>query len=246
MLINPFLKHRKNLKKIAASKASKASKVKKSGASKNDTSQNLPKLFKMVIDDLRRIKKTAKDKRGALKNRIINKYKETLDKQCEEQSWTGNIFIFWNIIWNFDVGHFDEAWRLAKLGFKRDLTADDNFFQRPFATVIGDTIYHWAQERFTNKLPISPILSEFIDLMDDGLDVSPLTHAKLLKLQGINISDDEPEAALSYLQKATELDPKIGVKGKINVLKARLQEEQQDGQQDGQPEEQQDGQPEEQ
>jgi hypothetical protein len=113
---------------------------------------------------------------------------------------------------------------LAQLGFERGLTVDKNVFQRTFATIIADTIYEWAQEIYDNEQSSSPILQELVLMIeaDDGLNINSLIHAKLLKLQGIMITDDNPQLALTYFEKATELVPKIGVKGRMDVIKKEL------------------------
>ena len=218
---NIFAKHRAKIaaKTTKATKAAKASKV--SAENKNSVSTTLQQLFKLVLEDIKRLKDTARENRDAVKMQIISKYKSSFKDQCLEQSWTGNLFIFWNIIWRFDVGNFTEGWRLAQLGFERGLTADKQVFQRTFATLIAETIYEWAQENYDKEQSPSPILQELVLMIEarDGLTINPVVHAKLLKLQGIIITDDNPQMALTYFEKATELMPKIGVKGRMDAVK---------------------------
>lgn len=226
-MMNIFAKHRAKIaaKAIKAIKATKATKADKAPARSQDSvSTTLQQLFTLVAGDVKRLKDTAREKRDALKMKLIAKYQPSFEDQCLEQSWTGNLFIFWNIIWRFDVGNFTEGWRLAQLGFERGLTADKQVFQRTFATIIADTIYEWAQAIYDNEQAPSPILQELVLMIeaDDGLNINSTIHAKLLKLQGIIITTDNPQMALTYFEKATELMPRIGVKGRMEALKKEL------------------------
>ncbi len=228
-MMNIFAKHRAKIaaKPTKAAKATKATKAGKAPAGSQDSvTKTLQQLFTLVAGDVKRLKDTAREKRDALKMQLIAKYQVSFEKQCLEQSWTGNLFIFWNIIWRFDVGNFTEGWRLAQLGFKRGLTADKTIFQRTFATIIADTIYEWAQATYDNEQAPSPILQELVFMIeaDDGLNINSTIHAKLLKLQGIIITNNNPQLALTYFEKATELVPRIGVKGRMDALKKQLKE----------------------
>lgn len=219
-----FAKHRTKIASQPA-KVAKASAQKQDNA-KTSTSTTLQQLFKLVLDDVKRLKDTAKGRRDALKMQLIAKYQTSFDEQCVEESWTGNLFIFWNILWRFDVGNFTDGWKLAILGFERSLTADKEVFKRSFTTIIADTIYEWAQDTYDKEQSPSPILQELVIMIEtpDGLNIHPAVHSKLLKLQGIIITDDDPQLALTYFEKATELAPKIGVKGRMDKIKKELKE----------------------
>ena len=218
---NIFAKHRA---KIAAQNTKTAKTAKTTKSAKTAKHTTLQQLFKLVAGDVGRLKDTAREKRDGLKMRLISKYQASFDDQCQELSWTGNLFIFWNILWRFDIGNFTDGWRLAKLGFKRGLTADSNVFQRTFATIIADTIYEWAQDAYDNEQAPSPILAELVLMIEteDGLGINSTIHAKLLKLHAIIITDDEPELALAYFEKATSLSTRIGVKGRMIAIKEQL------------------------
>ncbi|BAS67620.1 phage terminase small subunit [Bathymodiolus septemdierum thioautotrophic gill symbiont] len=219
--MNIFAQHRaRNASKTTVKKAP----PEEHGEVKNNITKTLQQLFKLVLDDVKRLKDTEKSKRDGLKIQLISKYQDSLDEQCAEESWTGNLFIFWNILWRFDVGNFTDGWKLALLGFERGLTADKEVFKRNFPTIIADTIYEWAQDTYDNEESESPILAELISMLEtaDGLNIHPAVHSKLLKLQAILITKDNPKLALTYFEKATELAPKIGVKGRMDDIKKRL------------------------
>jgi len=210
--------------KTSAAKTSAAKTSAAKTSAKDSISMTLQQLFKLLLDDVKLLKETATEKRDGLKKQFITKYQDSLNEQMTEQSWTGNLFIFWNIIWRFDIGDFNEGWRLAKLGFERGLTSD-KIFKRTFATIIADIIFEQAQSAYENDKDPSPILQEMLLMIEapNSLNIHPVVHSKILRLQGIIItSDRQARLALTYFEKATELAPKIGLKGRIDKLKKQL------------------------
>lgn len=180
-------------------------------------------IFELILGDVRTLKNTAREKRGALKLQFINKYQEMFDKECEKLDWTGNLLIFWNIMWRFDVGDFEDAWQYAKVGFKKGLTVDKSAFERDFATLVAGTILDWAQQFSDDNKQYSTILYELITMIEsDGLVINETVHAKLLKLHGLDIINENPRQALIFFEKATQLYPRISLKTKIKELNQQL------------------------
>lgn len=169
--------------------------------------------------DLLRIKNTPHTKRIALKKQLINKYQTVFNKACKADDWSDSNFIFYNILWRFDVGNFKTAFKLAKQGFDKNLTSP---FKSTFPTFVADTIFNRAKEQNNNNKTTKPFLNELVVLLDAGLNINPIPHAKIFKLYGDIISDTKPAAALTYFEKAQEFDKTIGVKGRIAKLTAKL------------------------
>lgn len=182
---------------------------------------NLSALYQSVAQDVIIVSETPRDERVAAKIALLDKYREALAQVISEPIWQGNLFIFWNIVWLFDVGSLREAWELSKQGFAKHLETDGEIFKSDFKNFVAKTIVVETQHALLNKAKPSDVFWEMFNLVEENaLIVADVRQAEMLKIAAIHLEDSAPAKALEFLERAEAIYPEIHVKGRIKRLKA--------------------------
>lgn len=192
----------------------------------DDSSQSFYEtlLFKLKLEK-REIKNTQSfNSKRKLKAKYIAEYKDWATGVLASNGTKSDEIFMTILIWVIDTYDFVYAYELAKHAIKHDFDLPDEY-KRNLATFIAEEVSNNALKLIENNEPVNAqILSYFIDLVKDK-DMPDPVRAKLYKAFGYSTSCTA--TAIQYLKNALVLNPKSGVKNKINQLEKTLEQENQ-------------------
>lgn len=159
-----------------------------------------------------------------VKREVLPDYDTWVDGVLESGAGANDEVLVTVMIWNIDVGNFEEALRIGSYALRHNLVLPD-VYQRNVATVIVDEIADAAliAQKSDKRFPLQ-MLQETAALTDSH-DMPDEARAKLYRALGIEYQEEgDTDAALLALRKALGLNPKVGVKTIINKLEAELKQ----------------------
>ena len=121
------------------------------------------------------------------------------------------------MVWAIDVGNYPLALLMGAHLLKHGLAMPEPF-QRDVATVLVEEI----ADRFGTDESLKPEQLLELGAITDGRDMPDEVRAKLHKATGLALRDSAPEQALDHLQRALQLNQRIGVKTEISKLQKQL------------------------
>jgi len=130
------------------------------------------------------------------------------------------------MVWRIDVGDYDGALTLAAYALKHGLTLPDRF-RRTIGTLVAEEIADAALNRFAvGDTSFSlDILTHTLETTLDA-DMPDEVRAKLIKAEGLaQEAFGNNERAISSLEYALSLSPKVGVKKDIERVRRALKPE---------------------
>ena len=164
------------------------------------------------------------EKKIELKRGFVNAYRDhvvgLLDNGVQDDT-----FAPW-VVWLADVGLIEEfiprAEQAAALGWKTGFEGT-----KDFRTFLFDAVRQWAEAEHAAGRSVEPYFGRVYARVGEMLDIQA---AKFHKLQGILLmdragTDEDLKAAVEVLERAQAMEPKIGVKTRIEDMKKRLARE---------------------
>lgn len=124
------------------------------------------------------------------------------------------------MIWRIDTGDIDGALVMAEYMLRHDLKLPEHY-QRDLATAVVEEIADRAGHADGGNVTAEQLLR--VGALTEGRDMPDEVRAKLHKTTGLALRDTAPAQALEHLQRALQLNPRIGAKAEINKLEKALQ-----------------------
>jgi len=135
-----------------------------------------------------------------------------------------NIVAVWFMIWLFDLGDIARAVPLALHLAKQKIHNMPTRFNSKIETFICDQLYDWANEQLKANRSAGPYLYELIKTIEkDNWQLPDVVRGKMYVMLGKHLYElTEYPDALAAFEKAMEINPRAGAKGKINELTEKL------------------------
>lgn len=230
--MTPAQRHRATMQaKLAATQAASSAGARAGGAA---TEYQLQRARLGV--DLRRLKEIQSIERKIdLKRELLPVYEPWVDGVIAADTGAADDIVTHIMIWRLDVGDYAGAMPLARYVLRHGLSLPERF-DRTAPTLICEEIADAALKAFGQDRTFSAmLLDEVAELVADE-DIFDQVRAKLEKAQGLAAAEaasmtapdaDGPagalraaqERAITHLKRALELDPKAGVKKRLEELK---------------------------
>lgn len=124
------------------------------------------------------------------------------------------------MLWRIDAGDFAGALAIAEYALTHRLTLPDSF-DRSTATVVAEEFAEQAIIALKANQPFDVDQLKHVADLTESHDMPDQVRAKLYKALGL-ASQDKPEVALLYLNRALKLHDRVGVKLDIDRLQKQL------------------------
>lgn len=122
------------------------------------------------------------------------------------------------MVWHIDVGDIDTALVMAEYMLTHNLKLPEHY-KRDLATLVVEEI---ADQFDGHSVIVSAAELLHLGQITDGRDMPDEVRAKLHKAIGLSLRDESPAQALEHLQRALQLNARIGVKQEITKLGKQL------------------------
>ena len=123
------------------------------------------------------------------------------------------------MVWRIDTGDIDGALVMATHMLTHDLKLPEHY-QRDLATLVVEEIAERAGHADSGNVTASQLLQ--VGQLTDGRDMPDEVRAKLHKAIGLALRDASPAQALDHLQRALQLNARLGIKTEITKLQKQL------------------------
>lgn len=123
------------------------------------------------------------------------------------------------MVWSIDVGAIDAALVMAAFMLRHDLKLPEHY-QRDVATTVVEEIADRAGLPDGGNVTAANLLAA--GQLTEGRDMPDEVRAKLHKATGLALREEAPAQALEHLQRALQLNARIGVKKEIEKLQKQL------------------------
>lgn len=123
------------------------------------------------------------------------------------------------MVWSIDTGAIDTALIMAAYMLRHDLKLPEHY-QRDVATTVVEEIADRAGMADGGNVTAANLLAA--GQLTQGRDMPDEVRAKLHKATGLALREESPAQALEHLQRALQLNPRIGVKQEIAKLEKQL------------------------
>lgn len=119
------------------------------------------------------------------------------------------------MVWRIDTGDIDGALAIAEAMLEHDIKLPEHY-QRDLATVVVEEIADRASQADGGNVTAAQLLA--VGQLTEGRDMPDEVRAKLHKATGLALREASPAQAIEHLQRALQLNPRIGVKQEIAKL----------------------------
>jgi len=123
------------------------------------------------------------------------------------------------MVWRIDTGDIDGALVMATHMLTHNLKLPEHY-QRDLATLVVEEIAERAGHADSGNVTASQLLH--VGQLTDGRDMPDEVRAKLHKAIGLALRDASPAQALDHLQRALQLNARLGIKTEITKLQKQL------------------------
>lgn len=123
------------------------------------------------------------------------------------------------MVWHIDVGQIDRALQIAAHMLKHNLKLPEHY-QRDLATLVVEEIAERALHGDSGAVTTAQLCDT--GALTEGRDMPDEVRAKLHKATGRALVDSAPAQALDHLQRALQLNPRLGLKTEIGKLQKQL------------------------
>ena len=117
------------------------------------------------------------------------------------------------MVWRIDVGDIDGALVMATHMLTHNLQLPE-IYQRDLATLVAEQIAECSSATAAQLLQVGQLT--------DGRDMPDEVRAKLHKAIGLALREESPAQALDHLQRALQLNARLGIKTEITKLQKQL------------------------
>ncbi|MCI4411974.1 MAG: hypothetical protein JHC38_09925 [Thiotrichales bacterium] len=181
--------------------------------------ENLPSVLGMLKS------LAGNEERTPYKKQLITQYKELAQhimNSCEDWG-RQDVLAYW-LIWRLDVEGFAAVQPEMYEGIQRGLTTPVNYNRDWQTLYLTEMEAYYTEIAKTDKpIDVAPIEQAINDLVEGNMTATPEMKARIYKVYGHTLFETDPQKALLAYEKATLLEPNIGVKRRIEQLKAKLE-----------------------
>ncbi|MDG6360602.1 phage terminase small subunit [Glaesserella parasuis] len=131
-----------------------------------------------------------------------------------------NVLMTWQV-WSVDCGEYHLALQIADYAIHQDLTLPDGF-SRSLCAMLAEEFADAAKKAQKVQKPFEVSYLLRVDELTKEKDMPDESRARLYREIGLLLETTRPEKALSYLERALELNLNIGVQGSIKKLRKQL------------------------
>ncbi len=175
------------------------------------------------LDQQRRSLKSVQsmETKRAMKAEYLQEWQPYIEQTLAENSGAHDGIISRLWIWQLDTGDIEGAINVGRYLLDHELPAPEGF-DRTTAAIFAEEIAEvWLKE--TAEITADE-LEEVLEITE-LYDMPDQVHAKLQRAVGEAFADSDPEKALAHLQRAYELNPKVGCKKQLDALTKQLKQE---------------------
>jgi len=161
-----------------------------------------------------------------LKKQIVPHYEAWISGVLSSGSGMQDDVFMHLLVWTLDIGDITGALPMARYALAHNLVTPDQYVRRT-ATLIADEVGDTSLKMMLAEKKISSVLLlDYIQLLA-AHDMPDQVRAKIHKAAGCALeAENNLAAALTYLERALELDTKCGVKKQIEGLRRKLKKQQ--------------------
>lgn len=123
------------------------------------------------------------------------------------------------MVWSIDTGAIDQALTMAEHLLKHDLRLPEHY-QRDLPTLVVEEIAERAGLPDGGNVTVDELLR--VGALTEGRDMPDEVRAKLHRAIGLALRAVSPPQALGHLQRALQLNPRLGLKTEIAKLTKQL------------------------
>ncbi|AXO90248.1 terminase [Pseudomonas parafulva] len=161
------------------------------------------------------------------RNELLPKYQEYVQRYVESGLVFPNRVLVQVVIWLFDTVQFEDALELADIAIAQGQELPERFSRRDIQTFVADAICEWAYDEYKAGRSPEPYLSDLLPRVDGEWQLPEQIPAKYHKLIGIRAVEAKDWAkAITHLERATRLYPKVGVDTRLENARKALRKEQ--------------------
>lgn len=188
--------------------------------------------------DVKRLREqpTTADRVEMKKRELLPAYLPTAERYLSEGEVYRNPIFAYCTIWLFDVGDFDKGLDWADIAIEQGQLTPDNI-RSQFPALVADMILAWAHLENEAGRSIEPYFSRTFKNVTEKWRVHEKIRAKYYKFAALNLLRgdfsvdakasaidcvDTLEKAASYMEKAHQLNPKIGVQTYLKRIAMRI------------------------
>ncbi|MDP0241436.1 phage terminase small subunit [Glaesserella parasuis] len=131
-----------------------------------------------------------------------------------------NVLMTWQV-WSVDCGEYHLALQIADYAIHQDLTLPDGF-SRSLCSMLAEEFADAAKKVLKVQKPFEVSYLLRVDELTKEKDMPDESRARLYREIGLLLETTQPETALSYLERALELNLNIGVQGSVKKLQKQL------------------------
>lgn len=159
----------------------------------------------------------------ALKRQLLPKYLQQVHAYCDAGERYPNEVLVYCVIWLLDVEDIEHALQLAAIAIEQQQLMPERF-KRDLPTYVAETVHDWAERQYKANQSASPYFDQVVDAVHrESWPVSQIiVVGKVYKLAGLfaERANDVP-AAIHWFERATEANPKAGVKTRLEKLQSK-------------------------
>lgn len=175
-----------------------------------------------LAQDKRRLKEIQSvERKVEVKKELLPEYYDWVDGAIKGNGAQDDVLVT-VLVWMIDTGDFARALPCIEYALNHKLVLPEQYV-RDLPTLVVDEVADSALSALQKAEPFDVDLLLKIEALTSGFDIPDQANAKLQKALGFAYqAKDDKEKALSYLQRADELNSKSGVRTTIRALKKDL------------------------
>lgn len=166
--------------------------------------------------DLKQIQST--EQKAAYKKSVLPHYLPWIEGALSAGNGKqDNLLMTWQV-WAVDCGEYHLALQIADYAIHQDLQLPDGF-ARTLPTMLAEEFADAAKKAQKVQKPFEVSYLQRVEQLTHQSDMPDESRARLYREIGLLLADKQPDTALSYLERALELNINIGVQGEVKKLR---------------------------
>lgn len=179
-----------------------------------------------LVEDRRRLKDIQSiERKIEVKRELLPTYAAYIDGVLEGGQGAEDEILMTAMVWYFDIGELSEGLRIAEYALAHGLTPPDRY-QRGTPAIVAEEVANEALRQLAGEAPDADAVLAAVakaEALTRDADMHDQIKAKLHKAYGYGYTaTGSPEPALEQLQRALELDERVGVKKDIERLEREI------------------------
>lgn len=182
-----------------------------------------------LFEDYRRLKATqSMERKAEIKRELLPKYVDYVNGVLEAGQGAQDDVLMRVMLWRIDAGDIAGAVAIARYALQHDLNPPDQF-ARSTAAILAEEVAEQALKQLESEdTDVDALLSQLIEVESLTLsaDMHDQVRAKLYKAAGYAYrAVGQLPKAKDCLERALELNDKVGVKKDIERIERQIQQE---------------------